>query len=101
MTTELPDNNAPHDPAEDQARHSLTQGGEVGETPLVEDRELRLRNSSAVVAMTAEQINLEAIKRFKGYKFGKYALKAKTARLREKPVHTERSRSSGYRPKRS
>ncbi len=101
MTTKLPDDNAPHDAAENQVRHSLTQNSEVGATALVDNRELLLRKGSAAAAMTAEQISLEAIKRFKGYKFGKYALKAKTARLREKPVRTERSRSSGYRPKRS
>ncbi len=101
MTTKLPDDNAPHDAAKDQARHLLTQDGEVSETALVDNRELLRRKGSAVAAMTAEQINLEAIKRFKAYKFGKYAIKAQTARLRENPVRTERSRSSDYRPKRS
>jgi hypothetical protein len=99
MTTKSPDDKAPRDAAEDQVRHSLTPGGEAGETAPVDNRELLRRKGAA--AMTAEQINLEAIRQFKGYKFGKYALKAQVARLREKPVRTERSRSSGYRPKRS
>ncbi len=101
MTTKLPDDNAPHDAADDEVRHSLTQDREVGETALADNRELLRRKGSAVGAMTAEQLSLEAIKRFKGYKFEKYALKANTARLREKPARTERGRSSGYRPKRS
>jgi hypothetical protein len=99
MTTKSPDDNAPHNAAEDQVRHSLTPGGEAGETAPVDDRELLPRQGTA--AMSAEQMNLDAIKRFKGYKFGKAALKTQMARLREKPVRTERSRSSGYRPKRS
>ncbi len=99
MTTKSPDDNAPPDAAQDQVRHSLTLGGEVGETAPVDNRELLPRQGTA--AMTAEQINLDAIKRFKGYKFGKHAFKAQMARLREKPVRIERSRSSGYRPKRS
>jgi hypothetical protein len=99
MTTKLPDGNLPNDSTEDKIRPSLIQRGEAGDTALEIYHEELLPKGS--VPMTADEINRETIKRFKGYKYGKYVLKAQVARVHENPVRPERSRSSGYRPKRS
>src|SRR5437868_3263473 len=97
MTTELPDNNLPDDATEDTVRPSLIQPGEVGDAALEMNHEtLPLKGSAP---KTADEINREAIKRFKGYKYGKYSLKAKTAQLRQEPVRIERQSGSGHRRK--
>jgi hypothetical protein len=95
MTTELPDGNLPDDAAQDQVGPSLIQPGEVGDTALEMYHEKLVPKGS--IPMTADEINRETIKRFKGYKYGKYALKAKTAQLRLEPVRIERNRGSGHR----
>jgi hypothetical protein len=85
MPTEVHNENLPDDTAQDQVRTPLKHTGEVSDT------------AKGSAPMTTEEINREAIKRFKSYKYGKYALKAKTAGLRGEPIQYGRDRSSGNR----
>jgi hypothetical protein len=95
MPTEVHNENLPDDTAQDQVRRPPKHTDEVGDTALEIHHEKLPAKGSA--PMTTEEINREAIKRFKGYKYGKYALKAKTAGLRREPIQSGRDRSSGNR----
>src|SRR5258706_12832282 len=95
MITELPDGNLPDDSTQDHVLPLLIRLGEVGDTALEIFHEKRVPKGSA--PMTADEINREAIKRFKGYKYGKYALKAKTAQRGQEPARSGRDRNPGNR----
>ena len=92
MTIELSASGPAHTDSEEEAQSLLTQPEIPGE--------LLLTKSSLLVARPADENALEAIKRFKNYKFGKQkAMKGKIARLRAEPIRGDRDRSSGYRRK--
>ena len=83
MTTKLYVGNLPLDASEEQIRTLFAHAGEVGKIRLAHDRETLLPKGIAFIAMTTEEGNQEAIKRFNGYRFGENILNVRTARLRK------------------
>jgi RNA recognition motif-containing protein len=74
----------------DQIRTLFAQAGEVGKVQLANDPETNLPKSFAFVAMTTEEGNAEAIKRFNGYSLGDNLLKVREARLRPTQMRSGR-----------
>ena len=92
MTIKLTASSLPQDASEEVVQSLLTQPDKAGE--------LLVSEGSTLVARTAEENTLEAIKCYKSYKSGKKrAVKINLARLREEPIRADRERSSGYRRK--
>jgi RNA recognition motif-containing protein len=90
MTTKLYVGNLPHDTSEEQIHALFAQAGEVGRIKFALDRETLLPKGFAFVAMTTEEGNQEAIKRFNGYMLGANILKVRTARLRKNHLRSGR-----------
>jgi hypothetical protein len=100
MTTELTAGKQPQAASQAQADTSLNQPEGVGPVAPLIKRGNVPAEASAAMALTAHEKNQAAIKRLKGYKFDKYALRTQTARLRKGLDRTERLRTAGYRSKR-
>ncbi len=97
MTPEFPDGNLPDDAAQDQVHPLVIPTGEVGDSAPEKTHEQLIPKGSALTA--DDETKLEAIKRFKAYKYGKHALKAQNPRLRQEPLRTEGARNLVYRRK--
>src|SRR5258705_13964174 len=82
--------NLPTGVSSEQIRALFVQAGEVGEIKLVNDRETHLPKGFAFVAMTTEEGQVEAIKRFNGYNLGDNLLNVRQARLRPPQLRSGR-----------
>src|SRR5438046_10748613 len=82
MTTKLYVGNLPTNISQEEIRTLFAQAGEVGKISLARDRQTLTTKGVALVAMTTEAGQVEAIKRFNGYSMGEKTLKVRLARLR-------------------
>jgi RNA recognition motif-containing protein len=74
--------NLPTNISQDEIRSLFAQAGEVGEIKLAKDRQTQIPKGIALVMMTTEAGQLEAIKRFNGYSMDEKLLNVRVARLR-------------------
>lgn len=94
MTKRLYVGNLPATISHDEIRTLFSQAGDVSEIKIARDQQTEVSQGKALIVMSTEAGQLEAIKRFNGYSIGEHTLSVRLARMRPDNLRSGRTRKT-------